>query len=196
VAWGGDAALAVEDDMPTNLQKLIRTRRTKTGESYATALRYVRRRAEKRAGPAPAPETDVTPIRTIRYRGKTRRRDPAIDSYAASKKGRLGDTIVRLVSLVRAAVPSHDELVVHGAPWFCIDGEPFCYLVGYTKHVNLGFCEGTRLEDPDGLLEGRGKQMRHVKLLPDKAIPVSALERLVAQSASRVRARQSRRPGR
>lgn len=183
--------------MPTNLQKLVQARRTKTGESYATALRYVRRRAEKRAAPtpAPAPEPEAAKTRTMRYRG-ARRRDPAIDVYTASQKSPLGDTLTRLVALVRAAVPSHDELVVHGAPWFCIDGEPFCYVVGYTKHVNLGFCEGTRLADPDGLLEGKGKQMRHVKLAPGRIVPESALKRLVAESATRLRARQSRRPGR
>ena len=93
---------------------------------------------------------------------------------------------------MRAAVPSHDELVVHGAPWFCIDGEPFCYLVGYTKHVNLGFCEGTRLTDPDGLLEGTGKSMRHVKLSPSRPIAPEKLARLIHQSATRVRSRQAR----
>lgn len=178
--------------MPTNLKRIVRTRMTKTGESYATALRYVRRRAEKagkRETPAPAPEPDATKTWTVRYRG-ARRRDPAIDKYASSQKGPLGETIVRLVALVRAAVPSHDELVVHGAPWFCIDGEPFCYLVGYTKHVNLGFCEGTRLADPDGLLEGKGKQMRHVKLLPSRPIAPEKLARLIHQSATRVRSRQ------
>ena len=34
--------------MPTNLKKLVRARMEKTGESHATALRYVRRRAERR----------------------------------------------------------------------------------------------------------------------------------------------------
>ena len=176
--------------MPTNLQKLVQARRTKTGESYATALRYVRRRAEKRAAPVPtlAPGPDAAKTRTIRYRG-ARRRDPAIDVYAASQKGQLGETLTRLVALVRAAVPSHDELVVHGAPWFCIDGEPFCYVVGYTKHVNLGFCEGTRLADPDGLLEGTGKSMRHVKLSPSRPIAPEKLARLIHQSATRVRSR-------
>lgn len=189
--------------MPTNLKRLIRGRMAKTGESYATALRYVRRRAEKadRTGKAkartlaPAPAPDTTKTRSMRYRG-ARRRDPAIDEYAASVKGPLGETLTRLVAMVRAAVPSHDELVAHGAPWFCINGEPFCYVVGYTKHVNLGFCEGIRLADPDGLLEGTGKQMRHVKLAPGWEVPLSTLKRLVTESASRLRARQAGRPSR
>jgi hypothetical protein len=188
VARGGDAALAVEDDMPTNLKKLVRTRMTKTGESYATALRYVRRRAGKRAMPAPAADR---PIWAIKFRGTARRRDPAVDAYAARQKSPLGETMARLIALVRTAVPSHDELVVHGAPWFCIDGEPFCYVVGYTKHVNLGFCEGTGLADPDGLLEGTGKSMRHVKLLPSRPIAPQKLARLIRQSATRVRSRQA-----
>jgi hypothetical protein len=30
-------------------------------------------------------------------------------------------------------------------------------------HGNLGFCHGACLADPDGLLEGSGKRLRHVK---------------------------------
>jgi hypothetical protein len=31
-------------------------------------------------------------------------------------------------------------------------------------HVNLGFHQGASLSDPEGLLEGEGKQMRHIKI--------------------------------
>ena len=52
--------------MPTHLKKLVRTRMEKTGESYATALRYVRRKGEPRT-PPPAP--DSASKRRYRYRG-------------------------------------------------------------------------------------------------------------------------------
>lgn len=38
----------------------------------------------------------------------------------------------------------------------------FCNLAAYPKHVNLVFYYGALLPDPHGLLEGRGKQMRHI----------------------------------
>ncbi len=174
--------------MPANLKKLVRARMEKTGESYATALRYVRLRAEKR--PRASAAAEAVPARRYRYRG-TVRRDPAIDAYVRSDRGALGDIVARLVAMVRSAVPGHDELAVHGSPHFCIDGEPFCYVVGYKKHVNLGFCDGTRIADPDGLLEGAGKTMRHVKLRPGSTVPGAALSRMIRESARLIRARQA-----
>jgi len=173
--------------MPAHLKKLVRSRMAKTGESYATALRYVRRKGEP---PTPPPAADSASKRRYRYRG-TLRHDPAIDAYVRSVKGELGALVARLVALVRSNVPGHDELRVHGAPQFCLQGEPFCYVVGYAKHVNLGFCEGTGLPDPEGLLEGTGKTMRHVKLRPGAEFPGKTLSRMVQQAARRVRARQA-----
>ena len=176
--------------MPTNLKRLVRSRMAKTGETYATALRYVRRKArpnvESRVSPAPV----SAPWPRYRYRG-TVRHDPAIDAYVASVKGELGAIVARLVALVRSSVPARDELRVHGAPQFCIEGEPFCYVVGYAKHVNLGFCEGASLPDPDRLLEGTGKSMRHVKMRPGRNFPDQTLSRMVREAARRVRIRQA-----
>ena len=42
--------------------------------------------------------------------------------------------------------------------------EHFCYLAPHKDYVNLGFMYGADLPDPDGLLEGGGKLMRHIKL--------------------------------
>src|SRR5579872_6415963 len=39
----------------------------------------------------------------------------------------------------------------------------FCYIATTRTHVNLGFCRGALLADPDRVLEGVGKIMRHVK---------------------------------
>ena len=38
------------------------------------------------------------------------------------------------------------------------------YIGVYTKHINFGFHHGARMEDPEGLLEGSGKQMRHITI--------------------------------
>lgn len=42
--------------------------------------------------------------------------------------------------------------------------EHFTYIAPAGEHVNLGFFYGADLDDPDGLLEGSGKAMRHIKL--------------------------------
>ena len=38
------------------------------------------------------------------------------------------------------------------------------HIAVYTKGVNLGFNQGATLADPDGILEGAGKQIRHIKI--------------------------------
>lgn len=42
--------------------------------------------------------------------------------------------------------------------------EAFCHIAVYSKHVNLGFNHGASLPDPDGVLAGSGKQIRHIKV--------------------------------
>jgi hypothetical protein len=38
------------------------------------------------------------------------------------------------------------------------------YVAAYTKHINLGFYWGARMDDPEGVLEGSRKQLRHIKI--------------------------------
>ncbi|MBI3405102.1 MAG: DUF1801 domain-containing protein [Acidobacteria bacterium] len=38
------------------------------------------------------------------------------------------------------------------------------YIGVYTKHINLGFYQGARMEDPAGILLGAGKQLRHIQI--------------------------------
>ena len=40
----------------------------------------------------------------------------------------------------------------------------YAYILPHTSWVNLGFYRGADLSDPDGLLEGAGAKMRHVKI--------------------------------
>jgi hypothetical protein len=39
-----------------------------------------------------------------------------------------------------------------------------CMIVVFRNHVNLTFPEGAELDDPDGVLKGTGKRMRHITL--------------------------------
>ena len=38
------------------------------------------------------------------------------------------------------------------------------HIAVYTKHVNLGFNDGATLDDPKGILEGTGNQIRHITI--------------------------------
>lgn len=67
------------------------------------------------------------------------------------------------------------ERIVYWATGAGQMGESFAYASPHKAHVNLGFFDGVRLPDPEGLLEGTGKILRPVRLraLPDVAKPAT-----------------------
>lgn len=55
------------------------------------------------------------------------------------------------------------ERAMYGVPWY--RGKSYvCAIAAHSHHTNLEFPRGTSLQDPESLLEGTGKNMRHVKL--------------------------------
>jgi len=50
-----------------------------------------------------------------------------------------------------------------GVPWF-VGRDLVCAVFEYRRHVGVEFWRGIDLPDPSGLLEGTGKNLRHVKL--------------------------------
>src|SRR5256885_14419563 len=38
------------------------------------------------------------------------------------------------------------------------------HIAVYSKHVNLGFNDGAMLDDPKGILQGSGNQIRHITI--------------------------------
>jgi len=72
------------------------------------------------------------------------------------------------------------ELFHDGNANLCLGDVPFAYVGIFTAHVNVGFFQGASLSDPDRLLLGTGKFMRHVKLKPPVSPATSqALTRLI-----------------
>lgn len=56
--------------------------------------------------------------------------------------------------------------------------DAFCMVPIYTNHLNLGFNKGTMLKDPDRLLTGTGKLIRHIdvrKRSDYRNVPVTSL---------------------
>lgn len=60
--------------------------------------------------------------------------------------------------------------------------EAHTYIMPQRTHVNLGLYQGARLPDPEGLLEGEGKLLRHVKLRSAADVERPALRRLIEAS--------------
>jgi hypothetical protein len=57
--------------------------------------------------------------------------------------------------------------------------EHFCYISAQKNDVNLGFYCGAELPDPDGLLQGTGKLLRHVKIREPRELRNPALRKLL-----------------
>ena len=57
--------------------------------------------------------------------------------------------------------------------------EHFCYIAPFKKHVNLGFFYGADLDDPEGLFEGSGRELRHIKLRSLDDVTKPAVKNLV-----------------
>ena len=86
------------------------------------------------------------------------------------------------------------ELMHDGCPVACVEDAPFGYVNSFKSHVNVGFFHGAVLEDPAGLLEGSGKRMRHVKLMPDAEINAAALRELIKAAYLDIKVRLGRAP--
>jgi hypothetical protein len=61
--------------------------------------------------------------------------------------------------------------------------EHFCYIGIFENRVNLGFYYGAELPDPENLLEGSGKLLRHIKIAKIEQLENPAIHRLVAAAA-------------
>lgn len=97
----------------------------------------------------------------------------------------------RLRAIIRAVdagavetVRLGDNAATYGVgPRKMTDG--YAYIMPMRGYVNLGFYQGALLADPDGLLEGTGKGLRHVKIrslaeadrAPVRALVAAALAR-------------------
>jgi hypothetical protein len=60
---------------------------------------------------------------------------------------------------------------------------PVAYVYSDTGHVQFGFFHGATLKDPKGLLEGKGKYVRHTKVRHVSGIDERAFAALLKQAA-------------
>ena len=67
-------------------------------------------------------------------------------------------------------------------------GQGFIHIATYAAHVNLGFDRGTELDDPDEMLKGTGKLIRHVRLNSVADVRDTSVIDLIAQAVKQGRA--------
>jgi len=145
----------------------------------------------------PAKRAPSRPAARKKAASKSRAPKPRASKYAAPKlsplSGESVDTYVRLLpspqqtivnrlrALVAQAAPEAMETLKWAQPVFEAEG-PFAHIKAAGNHVNFGFWRGALIEAPDGVLEGDGDMMRHVKIVTWKDVKEDILKALVRQA--------------
>ena len=114
----------------------------------------------------------------LRFSGSAKR-DPAIEAWMKAHRGELGAIVQRWFEVMRSCGGDVRELLHDGHPTVCVGDAAFGYVNAFKAHVNVGFFRGAEIADPNGLLEGSGKFMRHVKLSPERDVDAAALMKLI-----------------
>jgi hypothetical protein len=95
--------------------------------------------------------------------------DPQLLGFLQVYDRHISDLALALREVILEEAPDASESIYQVytvAIWFGFSGkmkDMFCYIATNAGHVNLGFPHGSSLPDPNRVLEGEGKTMRHIK---------------------------------
>jgi hypothetical protein len=96
--------------------------------------------------------------------------DPQLIGFLEAYDRHIANLALALREVILEEMPDASESVYQVytvAIWFGFSGkmkDMFCYIATNAKHINLGFPRGSTLPDPNKVLEGDGKALRHIKL--------------------------------
>ena len=109
---------------------------------------------------------------------------PVLLSYLESYEPHVSDLTLAAREVVLEEAPEAIESIFKGyavSIGFSFTGKPikdgFCHVVTYTSYVNLGFNRGALLPDPNKVLVGTGKLIRHIALRSEKDLNRSFVRR-------------------
>jgi hypothetical protein len=131
---------------------------------------------------------EIAMTRLLRFDGVVRR-DPAVDAWFDARQTELGALAREWYVPLRACGDDVREVLHDGMPTACVEDAGFAYVNAFTAHVNVGFFYGAHLDDPAGLLEGTGKNGRHVKVRPGRPVDADALAALIEAAYRDIRER-------
>jgi hypothetical protein len=96
--------------------------------------------------------------------------DPRLIQFLEPYGRQISDIALALREVILEEAPDASESIYRVytvAIWFGFSRkmkDMFCYITTHARHVDLGFPRGAELPDPNRVLEGSGKTMRHIKL--------------------------------
>ena len=105
------------------------------------------------------------------------------DLYLADQSPKNRTLIRALRKFVARVAPKLEESVKWGNGCWLRGKDPVAYVHSAPGYVQLGFFRGSSLKDPQGLLEGKGQYVRHIKVRATKDIDEAAFGALLRQAA-------------
>ncbi len=107
---------------------------------------------------------------------------PEVDQYIGKAAEGQVSILEGLRNLISEAVPEVQEQFKWGQPVYGT-AKDFVYLKHTKKHVNLGFFNFEKVDDPAGLLEGTGTRMRHIKITDLTQFDSGQLKNMILQAS-------------
>src|SRR5215469_7592275 len=104
-----------------------------------------------------------------------------IDAYVM-KAGKLEGVTKAVRALLKKTVKGEEYVNPWMIPSFDSNGPLCCFMTG-KEHVTFAFLRGAALRDPEKLLEGKGKGVRHVKLRSVVEVKRPGVKKLIAEAA-------------
>jgi len=113
--------------------------------------------------------------------------DPHVSALALAVRGLVLDEAPDAIESI-----SRGYAVVIG---FSFTGKPlrdgFCHIATYSSYVNLGFNRGALLPDPDRVLVGTGKLIRHLTIRDHDALERPLVRRYIRAAIDQIRGSQA-----
>ncbi len=92
------------------------------------------------------------------------------------------DILIEIRQIIFNFFPKTDERIMYGGIVFFLNDEMFSGLFVNKKHITVEFSNGFLMEDPDRMLEGKGKYRRHLKILTKEDILSKGVSFFVKQA--------------
>jgi hypothetical protein len=109
-----------------------------------------------------------------------------VESYVRKQRPARQRTINRLRTVVNGAVPGLEERMRWLQVGYLMSKKDVCGIYASSDHVNLSFSRGSTLKDPEGLLEGTGKGIRHIKIFNVEDVGEETIKAYVREAVASV----------
>jgi hypothetical protein len=109
--------------------------------------------------------------------------EKTVDAYITGLEAWQAEIVSSVRQIVLKTAPEAEEAIKWAQPVYSSSG-PFAYIKAFKNSVNFGFWRGVDLDDPQGILEGSGEKMRHVKLSSLDDIDEQAFSDFIQQAVN------------